>query len=231
MLSAPPSALKSMLSTSFRSIVTLAMSRKNSDAAAVREDVDVLGDVGAVEQHRVEAVLALDRVVVVARVPHEGVVARAHERGVVAVAAVDEIVALAADEQVLAEAAVHRQLDPVRFQAARVDDVVAALRVDRQPVVRLLLEDDVHAGLQAEHVDAVGIARDADHVVAVRGVHRHGVRCAVAAAVRTAQIEVDLRHIGAAEIADHDVVRAAERAEVDALDVVQIHDDVARRCG
>ena len=68
------------------------------------------------------------RVVVVARVPHEGVVARAHERGVVAVAAVDEIVALAADEQVLAEAAVHRELDPVRFQAARVDDVVAALR-------------------------------------------------------------------------------------------------------
>ena len=49
-------------------------------APAVGGDLDVLGDVGAVEQHRVEAGLALDRVVVVARVPDEGVVARAHER-------------------------------------------------------------------------------------------------------------------------------------------------------
>ena len=88
-------------------MATLAMSRKNGHASAVGRDVDVLGDVGAVEQHRVEAGLAFERVVVVARVPDEGVVAGAHQRSVVAVAAVDQVVALAADEDVVAEPAVH----------------------------------------------------------------------------------------------------------------------------
>ena len=78
------------------------------DAAAVGGDVDVLGDVGAVEEHRVEAVLAFEGVVVVAGVPDEGVVAGAHQGGVVAVAAVEQVVALAADEDVVAQAAVHR---------------------------------------------------------------------------------------------------------------------------
>ena len=109
-------------------------------APAVGRDVDLLGDVGAVEQHRVEPVLALERVVVVARVPDEGVVARAHEGGVVAVAAVDEVVALAADEDVVAEAAVHRELNAVGLEARRVDHVVAAESVQGKPVVGLLPE-------------------------------------------------------------------------------------------
>ena len=47
----------------------LATSRENRDAAAVGRDVDVLGDVGAVEQQRVVAGLALDRVAAVAGIP------------------------------------------------------------------------------------------------------------------------------------------------------------------
>ena len=90
--------------------------------------------VGAVEEHRVEAGLALERVVVVARVPDEGVVAGAHERGVVAVAAVDEVVAAAADEDVVAEAAVHGELEAAGLEPARVDHVVAAEPVQGQPV-------------------------------------------------------------------------------------------------
>ena len=46
-------------------------------APAVGRDVDLLVDVGAVEQQRVVAVLALDRVAAVAGVPHERVVAGA----------------------------------------------------------------------------------------------------------------------------------------------------------
>ena len=99
-------------------MTTLAMSRVNSHPPAVGRDRDLLGDVGAVEQHRVEAGLALEGVVVVARVPDEGVVAGAHQGDVVAVAAVDEVVALAAEEEVVAEAAVHRQLDAVGLEAA-----------------------------------------------------------------------------------------------------------------
>ena len=69
-----------------------------ADAAAVGGDVDLLVDVGAVEEHRVGAVLALDGVAAVARVPDEGVVAGAQEGHVVAAAAVDDVVAVAADQ-------------------------------------------------------------------------------------------------------------------------------------
>src|SRR5262249_56821396 len=51
---------------------------------AIGRDVDVLGNVGAVEQHRVVAGLALDDVGAIARVPDERIVARAHARDVVA---------------------------------------------------------------------------------------------------------------------------------------------------
>ena len=84
------------------------------DALAVGGDVDLLVDVGAVEEHRVDAGLAFDGVAAVAGVPDERVVAGAHERHVVAGAAVDEVVALAADEDVVAVAAVERQADRIR---------------------------------------------------------------------------------------------------------------------
>ncbi len=80
-------------------------------APAVGGDVDGFGHDGAIEEHGVDARLAFERVVVVARVPDEGVVAGAHEGRVVAVAAVDEIVALAADEHVVAQAAVQGELE------------------------------------------------------------------------------------------------------------------------
>ena len=80
-------------------------------AAAVGRDVDLLGDVGAVEQQRVGAGLALDGVAAVAGVPDEGVVAGAQQGRVVAAAAVDEVVALAADDDVVAVAAVEREVD------------------------------------------------------------------------------------------------------------------------
>ena len=170
------------------------MSRVNSARPPFAEDVDLLRDVGAVEQHRVEAVLALERVVVVARVPDEGVVARAHQRRVVAVAAVDEVVALAAEEHVVAEAAVHRELDAVGLEARGVDHVVAAEPVqDRAgrwpPPGKKMLT----AGLEAEDGDAAGVARDAEHVGALGGVDGDRVGRAVAAAVRAPQVDVDLR--------------------------------------
>ena len=67
-----------------------------------------LADVRAVEQHRVGAVLALDGVAAVARIPLEHVVAGAEERGVVALLAVDEVVAVAAEQEVGAVAAEDR---------------------------------------------------------------------------------------------------------------------------
>ena len=74
------------VSTSLRSMTMLRDVAGEADAPAVGRDVDVLVDVRAVEQHRVGAVLALDDVAAVARIPLERVVAGAQERGVVALA-------------------------------------------------------------------------------------------------------------------------------------------------
>ena len=120
--------------------------------AAVGRDVDVLGDVGAVEQQRVGAGLALDDVAAVARVPDEGVVAVAEQghvvaaaadHGVVAVAADQQVVALAAGDGVVAGAAVDGETDDARRQGGRVDRVVAVAGIDRQAVVGRLRTVDV----------------------------------------------------------------------------------------
>ena len=103
--------LNSIVSTLSRSIVTLAISRKRAGRAAIGRDVDVLGDVGAVEQSVSKPAWPVDRVVVVARVPDERVVAGAHQRDVVAIAAVDEVIAFAAGDRVVAQTAVDRELD------------------------------------------------------------------------------------------------------------------------
>ena len=99
-------------------MVTVAMSRMNSGVLAVGKDVDLLGDVGANEQHGVSAVLAFDGVVAVAGIPQEHVVAGAEYRAVVAVVAEDDIVALTAEQHVVAGAADQ--------------DVVAVTAIDRE---------------------------------------------------------------------------------------------------
>jgi len=97
-------------------------------AAAVGRDVDVLGDVGAVEQERVGARLPFDRVAAVARIPDERVVARAEQGRIAALATNDEVVALAADDLVIAGAAIDREVDLAGFERGGIDGVVAAGR-------------------------------------------------------------------------------------------------------
>ena len=75
---------------------------------AVGGGVEDLVAAAAVEQHRVGAVLALDDVAAVARIPLEDVVAGAEEGDVVALVAVDEVVAVAAEQEVDAVAAEDR---------------------------------------------------------------------------------------------------------------------------
>ena len=77
----------------------LPTSRVKQHASAVGRDVEVLVRRRAVEQQRVGAVLALDGVAAVARVPLEDVVAGAEQGDVVALVAVDEVVAVAAEQE------------------------------------------------------------------------------------------------------------------------------------
>ena len=66
--------------------------------APLAEDLEDLGAAAAVEEQRVVAGLAFDRVAAIARIPLEGVVARTHEDDVVALLAVDEVVVVAAQQ-------------------------------------------------------------------------------------------------------------------------------------
>ena len=127
-VSAPPRALKSTVSTPAVSIVMLPWVAEEAEPVAVGGQVDLLGAVGTVEQHRVGAVLALDGVAAVARIPDERVVAGTQERDVVAAVAVDRVVAVAAEQRldalaagdrVVAGAAVERQGDRLARRARR----------------------------------------------------------------------------------------------------------------
>src|SRR5262249_20443859 len=102
---------------------------------AVGRDVDVLVVVGAVEDHRVMAALALDDVTAVARFPDERVAAGAQEGNIGALAANNQVVAVAADEDVVAVAAVLGQRDGVGGQAGGVHHVVAGQGADPQLIV------------------------------------------------------------------------------------------------
>src|SRR5262249_31700890 len=64
-----------------------------------------------------------------------------------------------------------------------------------------------------------------DHVVAVGALHGDAVGRAVAhaRAGNAGQVEVDLGQVGAAQVVDGDLVRAALGGEVDALDAVEVH--------
>ena len=69
--------------------------------------------------------------------------------------------------------------------------------------------------MEAEHLNAAGIAGDAEHVGAVGRVDGHGVDCAVGAAVRPARSMLTSVTSVPDEVADDDVVGAAERAKLD----------------
>ena len=158
--------------------------------AAVGRDVDVLGDVGAVEQQRVGAGLALDDVAAVARVPDERVVARAEQshvvaaaagHGVVAVAAQDRVLALAADDGVVAGAGIDGEADDAGRQGGRIDRVVAVAGIDDQRGRRPRCPLTLTCAASPATVTAGAGADDVDLVAAVGAVDDHLVGRAVAA--------------------------------------------------
>ena len=111
---------------------------------------------------RVGAVLALDGVAAVARVPLEDVVAGAQEGHVVALLAVDEVVAVAAEQQVdavaaedrvVAGAAVDGDLDQGGQVAGGREGVVAAVGVEDQVLAGADVDGE-GGGVEAVEADA-----------------------------------------------------------------------------
>ena len=151
---------------------------------AIGRDVDVLGDVGAVEHQRIGAGLALDHVAAVARIPDERVVAVAEQRdvvaaaadhGVVAVAADQHVVAVAAGDGVVAGAAIDGEADDSGRKAGGSDDVVAAERVDDELVVGALGAGKRDRRRQAGDRDRASRSAHLNGVVAGGAVDGHAI--------------------------------------------------------
>ena len=161
-LSAPPSASRSTRSTSLVSMVMLPRLRKKRRRLPLAEKSKISAPAGAVEQEPVGAALPLDDVAAVARIPDERVMAGAEEADVGAAVAVDAVVlrpaeerlgACAAEQRVVAVLAVHRGRLRVREDAVRLvhpDAVVAAARVDDDPVERGAVEAEVGRAVVAD---------------------------------------------------------------------------------
>ena len=139
------SALSSIFSTPSVSIVMLPTLRRNRTRCPFADTSKFSLALLAVEHHRVEAVLTLDDVAAVARIPLEHVVFAAEQREVVALLTVDEVVAgaaeqrvvaVAARDRVVAGAAVDRDLDERGEVSSGREAVVTAVGVEGQVLRR-----------------------------------------------------------------------------------------------
>ena len=210
---------------------------EEAEPVPVRRQLDLLGDVGAVETHRVGARLSFDRVAAVARIPDECVVACTHERPVGSSVAVDRVVpvaaeqqvgALAAGDRVVARSAVECQRDCLGGEHRRRQRVVPAEPSDGELVTRVVMLNGDHRP-KAGNGDARCVAADRDRVVRIRAVHLDAVVLTVAGRPTrgAGEIEVQVRELRALQIVDGDDVGPAESVEIDPLEAREIHRHVS----
>src|SRR4051794_7017989 len=204
---------------------------------AIRRDIDALADIGAIEQQRVGARLPFDHVAAVTGVPDELVVASSQHGEVIAAAAGDDVVAvtadqrvgaLAADDRIVAGAAVENEGYRPGGHGRRIDRVIAHAGEDRQLIGGIRVVDSHERGEPPDGNHSPR-HRDSDVVAGIAPVDRHGVQLTVGRSGPggAREIEGNLLHIGVGQIVDDDVVSAAPRGELDALDTVQVHRDTA----
>src|SRR5262249_50087307 len=140
----------------------------------------------------------------------------------------DLVVAGGAVEQrgVDALTAVERHLGGARDADGRRERVVPGEPHDGGDVLRRLAAGDgrLH-GEAADDERAARVVATPDPVRVRRAHHDDGVGRCVAVAVEPAQVDVHGLHRGSGEVVDGDGVDAAERADADALDPVEVHHD------
>ena len=177
-LSAPPKVLATMDSTSLRSIDDGGDVAGEPHPPPVGGDVHVLVDVAAVEHQRVAAVLALDHVAAVARIPLEAVDSGAEQGDVVALLAVDEVVAVAseqdvdsvaAEQRVVARTAVDGDADERGQVPGRGEAVVAAVGVEDEVLGRADVDRE-RRRVDAVEPDAGAVGRGGELLGAVAAV-------------------------------------------------------------
>src|SRR3954471_16922004 len=124
-----------------------------------------------------------------------------------------------------AVATVHRHRDRAVEAHARVDGVGAAERVDVDAVQSCLVAGDRDAPGGAVDDDVAGGRADVDVVGLVGALRDHGVGRPVATAAGGVEVDVGGVEVGAPEVADGDVVGAAQSADVRGLDAGEVHGD------
>ena len=214
--------------------MTVADVAHQAHPAVIGRDAHGLGDVGAVENQRIDAVLAFDDVAAVARVPYERVVAGAKQGCVVAPAAGDDVVAVAAEQRVVAVAAgdgvvagaaVDGELDEVGEAVTGGDDIVAAIGVDDEVFGGADVEEERSGADAVEaHARAVGRDREVLGAVAAVDLRRIGAVAALHEVVVIARVPDHAIVAGFAEhlvvaiaAVQHVVARAAEQQVVAAF--------------
>src|SRR5262249_28122312 len=233
MLSAPPAALTWIFSTPLRSMVTPPMSRVRRTRPPLAEmsmfspmlaPLKTSRSVPAPPSTTSLPSPGFQMNVSFAVAKQGRVVAAAAGDGVAAIAAEQDIGALAPDDGVVAGAAIEGQCHIVGRQRRRRERIVAGASGDDERVDRLRPGDGDDLWQAGDGQSAV-LALYLDHVVALGAGDGHGVRREVAgaAAGHRCQVDRDLRHSGAGQITDHDVVGTAFGVELDLLDAVEIH--------
>ena len=115
------------------------------------------------------------------------------------------------------------------MERRRVDGVVASEPVDDERVVAALGAADPYLRRQPVDHDRRAAGGDRDVIVAGSAIDVHGVRLtvALAAARHRRKINGDLLRVCSGEVVDRDGVGATQSVELNLLDAVEIHDDVA----
>ena len=180
----------------------------------------------------------------------EQVVAAAAHQDVAPAAAIQRVVARVADQQIIAGSAEQRRVvrpamstslpaPPSSVRFAELNGTVAELiRSAPFPPRTTMLSlmsvfvfgvRDAHRVCQAVDDEVVAAGGDGEDFAARTSIHRDRVAYAIATgAIRDlGEVNHDFAHICAAQIADIDVVDAVAREDLDALEVVLGHDDVA----
>jgi hypothetical protein len=110
----------------------------------------------------------LQRVVAIARIPHEGIVPGTASEDVIASAADQHVIASAAGDGIVAGATVDREIDVTGRQGGRVDRIVAAKAIDHERVAAPAVND--HLRRQSVDDNQSAVHADADVIVVIVGV-------------------------------------------------------------
>ena len=233
MVSAPPRALKSIVSTSLRSIVTLATSRENRTRPPLAE-MSMFSSMLAPLNSSVSVPAWPSTVSLPSPGFQTNVSSPAPSRATSLPRPpltrsspwLPMIMSSPAPPLIVS-------LTWPASSAGGVDGVVAAPAVDDSESLAPSAPAIVTCAASPLTTTTRAAAGDGDGVVAGRAVDDHAVRLAVALPLPgvPARSIVDLLDVGAGEVVDRDGVGAAQGVELDVLDAVEVHRDVADVAG